>query len=97
MVSPLSGSPKDKELVIIETTELTCIIKGSVAHPQYNKLREHMSFKVEDSMQFHCRAEGLEDVQVHNALTGQHEMFSGQSLLPIFFENGRYEVIILPR
>lgn len=97
MASPLSGSPKDKELVIIETTELTCIIKGSVAHPQYSKLREHMTFKVEDSMQFHCRAEGLGDVQVYNALTGQHETFSGQPLLPIFFENGRYEVIILPK
>jgi len=96
MVSRLSGSPKEKELVVIKTAELTCIIKGSAAHPQYNKLREHMSFKVEDAMQFNCRAENLEEVQVYNVLTGQQENFSDQPLLPVFFENGRYEVIILP-
>ncbi|MBO0602631.1 restriction endonuclease-like protein [Sporosarcina sp. E16_3] len=96
MVSLLSGSPKEKELVVIKTAELTCIIKGAVAHPQYNKLREHMSFKIEDAMQFYCRAENLEEVQVYNLLTGQEENFSNQPLLPVFFENGRYEVIILP-
>lgn len=97
MVSLHSGSPKDKELVIIETAELTCIIKGSAAHPQYNKLRKHMSFKVEDAMQFHCRAESLREVEIHNVLTDQLEVYDNQSLLPIFFENGRYEIIIIPK
>ncbi|MHA6259120.1 DUF2357 domain-containing protein [Sporosarcina sp. CAU 1771] len=97
MVSRLSGSPKDKELVVIETPELTCIIKGAAAHPQYNKLREHMSFKVEDSMQFQCRAKNLDEVQIYNAITEELIPYTNQQLLPIFFENGRYEIIILPK
>lgn len=94
---PHSGSPKEKELVVIETTELTCIIKGSSAHPQYNKLREHMTFKVEDAMQFQCRAENLESLQIHNVLTDGLVSYQNQKFLPIFFENGRYEIIIIPK
>lgn len=97
MVSRLSGSPEEKELLVIETADLTCIIKGSATHPQYNKLREHMSFKVEDAMQFHCRAKSLREVEIHNVLTDQLEVYDNQSLLPIFFENGRYEIIVIPR
>ena len=51
MVSRLSGSPKDKELVVIETSDLTCVIKGPAEHPQYGKLRGYNSVKVEDFMQ----------------------------------------------
>ncbi|QUW20479.1 restriction endonuclease-like protein [Sporosarcina sp. Marseille-Q4063] len=97
MASRLSGSPKDKELVVIETAELTCIIKGTATHPQYNKLHEHMPFKVEDSMQFQCRAESLDEVQLYNVMLGELVPYSAQQLLPIFFENGRYEIIILPK
>ncbi|TQR18654.1 restriction endonuclease-like protein [Psychrobacillus vulpis] len=97
MASRLSGFPKDKELVVIETADLTCIIKGSAEHPQYNKLQQHMSFKVEDYMQFRCRAENIEDVHVYDVLTGKMLPYAEQQFVPIFFENGCYEVIILPK
>lgn len=97
MVSHPTGLPKERELVIIETAKLTCVIKGIAAHPQYNKLRRHMSFKVEDAMQFQCRADDLEVLKVYNALSDSVEPYQEQPLLPIFFENGRYEVIIIPK
>ncbi|WP_391119204.1 DUF2357 domain-containing protein [Psychrobacillus sp. L3] len=97
MASRLSGSPKDKELVVIETADLTCIIKGSAEHSQYNKLQQHMSFKVENYMQFQCRGENIEDVHVYDVLTGKMLPYAEQQFVPIFFENGRYEVIILPK
>ncbi len=97
MASHLSGFPKDRELVVIETADVTCIIKGAVSHPQYNKLREQMSFKVEDSMQLECSASSLQDVQVYDVLREKLVPYSSQQLLPLFFENGRYEVIILPK
>jgi len=98
MVSRHSGSPNDKELMVIETAELTCIIKGVATHPQYNKLREHMSFKVEDSMQFQCRAGNLDEVQLYNVLLEDLVPYTkNQHFLPIFFENGRYEIIIIPK
>ena len=97
MASRLSGFPKDKELVVIETADFTCIIKGSAEHPQYSKLQQHMSFKVEDYMQFQCRGENIEDVQIYDVLTDQMVSYSEQQFVPIFFENGRYEIIILPK
>ncbi|WP_432352934.1 DUF2357 domain-containing protein [Sporosarcina sp. A2] len=97
MGSHLSGFPKDRELVVIETEDVTCIIKGSVSHPQYNKLRKQMSFKVEDAMQFECTSLSLQEVQVYDVLSEVLVPYTSQQLLPIFFENGRYELIILPK
>ncbi|MDW0111141.1 restriction endonuclease-like protein [Sporosarcina aquimarina] len=82
---------------MIETEDVTCIIKGSVSHPQYNKLRKQMSFKIEDSMQFECTAASLQDVQVYDVLIEDLVPYTSQKMLPLFFENGRYEVVILPK
>lgn len=92
-----SGSPEEVDLIVIETKELTCVIKGSAAHPQYNKLRKHLSFSIEDVMQFNYRAENLIEIEVYNALTEELEPYRNQSLLPVFFENGRYEIVIIPK
>ena len=91
-----SGSLKEKELVVIETGDLTCIIKGKAEHPKYNKLQQHMSFKVEDAMQFQCRANGEVKIEVYDVLIQQLVPYEEQNLLPVFFENGRYEIIIIP-
>lgn len=91
-----SGSLKEKELVVIETGDLTCIIKGKAEHPKYNKLHQHMPFKVEDAMQFQCRANGEVKIEVYDVLTQQLVPYEEQDFLPIFFENGRYEIIIIP-
>ena len=96
MASLPSGSLKEKELVVIETGDLTCIIKGRAEHPKYNKLQQHMSFKVEDAMQFQCRSNGEVKIEIYDVLTQQLVPYEEQNLLPIFFENGRYEIIIIP-
>lgn len=97
MVSHLSGSPKERELVVIETSDITCVIKGVISHPQYNKLREQMSFKVEDAMHFESSGRDVQEVQIFDVLSDDLVPYKMQSLLPIFFENGRYEIIILPK
>lgn len=97
MASRLSGSPKDRELVVIETSDLTCVIKGPAEHPQYGKLRGYNSLKVEDYMKFQCRAENLVTIQIFDVLTEELKTYSGQELIPVFFENGQYELIIIPK
>ncbi|WP_432362385.1 DUF2357 domain-containing protein [Sporosarcina sp. UB5] len=97
MASRLSGSPKDRELVVIETTELTCVIKGPAEHPQYGKLRGYNSLKVEDYMKFQCRAENIITIQIYDVITEELKLYSGQEFIPVFFENGQYEVIIIPK
>ena len=96
MVSHLSGSPKDKELVVIETPNLTCVIKGPAEHPQYGKLRGYSALKVEDFMQFQCRAENA-TIQIFDVISQELKTYSGQEFIPVFFENGQYELIVIPK
>lgn len=97
MASRLSGSPKERELVVIETTDLTCVIKGRAEHPQYSKLRGYNSFKVEDCMKFQCRAENLMSIQIYDVVSEELKTYSGQEFIPVFFENGQYELLIIPK
>lgn len=53
MVSPLSGSNRDIELVKIETADLSLTIKGNPYHEKYESLKKHQSIASDEMMHFH--------------------------------------------
>lgn len=90
-----SGSPKDIELVRIETTELTCIINGTPFHEQYESLKEYQKMDFHDAMQFSVEGKHIQDVKVFNV--SQEELTEPNDVRPIFFENGTYHLMIVPK
>lgn len=66
MVSPLSGSNNEIELVKIETEELSLTIKGNPYHEKYESLKEYHDMKVDEMMYFHVDGK-TESVSVFDA------------------------------
>src|SRR5699024_439410 len=94
MALPHSGSRNDDvELVRIEATELTFIMKGKPFHERYQGLKAYQKMDFHDVMEFKVDGENIEAVHVFNVDTG--EMDTADLLRPIFFENGIYQLVII--
>lgn len=91
MGSLLSGSRKPVELLSIETEKFTLIIKGKL---DYSK---HVTQSEDTFMQFYYDSRNVADIEIYDATLGVLVPYNGQSLYPIFFENGLYEVVIIPK
>ncbi|WP_316568857.1 restriction endonuclease-like protein [Neobacillus sp. YIM B06451] len=95
MVSLPSGSREDVELVRIETDYLSLIIKGKPYHERYEGLMQYRSMDFHDIMQFIATGEGLNEIKVYNI--NAQKLDDPANLRPIFFENGIYQLIVLPK
>lgn len=92
---PLSGSPEEVELVRVETKDLTLIIKGKPFHERYESLKQYQQMDFHDVMEFSVDGEGIEDIQVYDI--DQQQLLAPNNLRPIFFENGVYQLIVVPK
>jgi len=90
-----SGSHNDVELVRIETTELTLIIKGKPFHERYEGLKSYRKMDFHDVMDFSVYGENIKDIKVFNIDT--EELDEPHLLRPIFFENGIYQLVVVPK
>lgn len=95
MASLLSGSRSEVELVCIETKKLSLMIKGKPYHERYEGLRQYRQLDFHDGMEFDVSGEGIEDIRVYDV--NRDEMAAPGNVRPIFFENGIYQVIVIPK
>src|SRR5690606_26143190 len=95
MASLLSGSRSEVELVYIETKKLSLMIKGKPYHERYEGLRQYRQLDFHDVMEFDVSGEGIEDIRVYDV--NRDEMAAPGNVRPIFFENGIYQVIVIPK
>ena len=95
MASLLSGSRSEVELVYIETKKLSLMIKGKPYHERYEGLRQYRQLDFHDGMEFDVSGEGIEDIRVYDV--NRDEMAAPGNVRPIFFENGIYQVIVIPK
>lgn len=86
-----SGSRKAIELLTVETDKFTFIIKGKL---DYSK---HVAQAEDTFMQFFYDSKDTAWIDIYDAEIGELVPYNGQALYPIFFENGLYEVVIIPK
>lgn len=86
-----SGSRKAIELLTIDTPKLTLVIKGKL------DFSNHIAQSDGTSMQFFHDRKDEATIEIYDALEGKLVPYENQALYPIFFENGIYEVIIIPK
>ncbi|MDM5187310.1 restriction endonuclease-like protein [Bacillus sp. DX4.1] len=94
MVSPLSGSNSDIELVKIETTDLSLIIKGNPYHEKYESLKNHQSIASDEMMHFHVSGT-WDSIMVYDARLQKLDEWTEHP--PIFFENRSYQLVVVPK
>lgn len=95
MVLHHSGSHDDRELVRIETDELSLIIKGKPYHERYESLRSYQQLNFHDFMEFSVIGETVQQVKVYDV--DEDELLENSNQRPIFFENGVYQLIIMSK
>lgn len=86
-----SGSRKAIDLLVVETVQFSLVIKGKL---DYTK---HVAQSDETTMQFFCHSKEEETIEIYDADLGVLVPYQGQPLYPIFFENGIYELVIIPK
>ena len=99
MVSLPSGSREDVELVLIETEDLSLVMKGKPYHERYEGLKQYRSMDYHDAMELSVKGQGIQSIQVY-AVNEQELVVSPNvttEYRPIFFENGTYQLIVLPK
>lgn len=94
MVSPLSGSNNEIELVKIETEELSLTIKGNPYHEKYESLKEYHAMNADEMMYFHVDGKA-ESVSVFDAELQRLDEWNEHP--PIFFENRSYQLVVVPK
>ncbi|TFE01488.1 restriction endonuclease-like protein [Jeotgalibacillus salarius] len=95
MASPLSGLAKgDVELVKIETSDFSFVIKGKPYHEKYAGLQQYRTMDFHDEMQFRVVGDHAE-IKVFDVEA--LELVDLQTHRPIFFENGIYTVMVSPK
>lgn len=94
MVSPLSGSNDDIELIKIETADLSLTIKGNPYHEKYEGLKEHQGIASDEMMYFHVSGE-TDSILVYDVRT--KELVDWTEHPPIFFENRSYQLVVIPK
>ncbi|MGY3716240.1 DUF2357 domain-containing protein [Sutcliffiella cohnii] len=93
---PLSGSAKEEvELVKIETTRFSLVIKGKPYHERYLGLQQYRSMDFHDVMKFLVSGDDVEAVKVFDV--EKLELVENGEHRPIFFENGVYTVMVTPK
>lgn len=95
MASLPSGSREDVELVKIETDDLSLIIKGKPFHERYEGLKQYRSMDIHDAMTFLVNGKRIQSVKVFDI--NQQQLSEPTNLRPIFFENGVYQLFVLPK
>ncbi|RSD28867.1 restriction endonuclease-like protein [Mesobacillus subterraneus] len=90
-----SGSREDVELVKIETNDLSLVIKGKPYHVRYEGLMQYRAMDRHDVMDFSVNGEGIQDIHVYDISI--KEMVQPTNQRPIFFENGVYQLIVVPK
>lgn len=91
MVSLPSGSRKPVELLSIEMDKISLVIKGKLDYSR------HIAQSEDTFMQFFYEGTGINEIEIYDATAKKLVPYDGQSLYPIFFENGMYEVVIIPK
>ncbi|OAK12350.1 restriction endonuclease [Bacillus wiedmannii] len=94
MVSPLSGSNNEIELVKIETEELSLTIKGNPYHEKYESLKEYHAINADEMMYFHVDGKA-ESISVFDARLQRLDEWNEHP--PIFFENRSYQLVVVPK
>ncbi|QWH14895.1 DUF2357 domain-containing protein [Bacillus mycoides] len=94
MVSPLSGSNNEIELVKIETEELSLTIKGNPYHEKYESLKEYQAMNTDEMMHFHVDGKA-ESVSIFDARWQRLDEWNEHP--PIFFENRSYQLVVVPK
>lgn len=95
MASLPSGSREDVELVLIETEQCSLVIKGKPYHERYEGLKQYRSMDFNDMMNFDVRGEGILEQKVLDINEGK--LVTSDKVRPTFFENGIYQVIVVPK
>ncbi|MBM7655241.1 restriction endonuclease-like protein [Neobacillus cucumis] len=95
MASLPSGSREDVELIQIETDELSLILKGKPYHNRYEGLKQYRSMDYHDVMEFSVQGDTIQEIKVYDI--NQQQLVEPSRLRPIFFENGVYQLIVLPK
>lgn len=90
-----SGSREDVELVKIDATDFSLVIKGKPFHHRYEGLRQYRKMDYHDVMEFSAKGPSVETILVYDIEQGQ--LTTNQSVRPIFFENGNYVVVVYPK
>ncbi|AGX02771.1 hypothetical protein B14911_16875 [Bacillus sp. NRRL B-14911] len=90
-----SGSRDEVELVKIETEDFSFVVKGKPYHERYEGLKQYRAMDRHDVMQFSVHGDMVNQVLVYD-IEAQVLQESTQ-LRPIFFENGVYQVIVVPK
>lgn len=75
------------DLLVIQHEDVRVVLKGT-----YDSSKNRSS-SGDVTMQLHCSSPNV-DIEVYDGQQLIH--YVGQSLAPIFFENGRYELILIP-
>ncbi|WP_369900871.1 DUF2357 domain-containing protein [Bacillus manliponensis] len=94
MVSPLSGSNGEIELVKIETADLSLIIKGNPYHAKYESMKAKQSIPTDEMMYFHV-AGGTDSIHIYDVRSGELNELAEHP--PIFFENRNYQLVVIPK
>lgn len=86
---------EEVELLKIETSEFSLIIKGKPYHERYLGLKQYNSLDFHDYMYLDVKGDGIEDIKVFDISLQKPVDPSVQR--PIFFENGIYQVMLSPK
>lgn len=95
MASYPSGLLKNEQLLTIKTDDLYIVISGDIDLNRYNQESYKSFIEENESMYFSTSKEAI--VEVFDIESKQLVERVGQPFLPIFFENGRYEVQVMPK
>lgn len=90
-----SGSRDDVELVKIETEDLSLVIKGKPYHERYEGLRQYKAMDRHDVMDFTVNGDGIQEIKIYDI--ANQELVTPSEQRPIFFENGVYQLIVVPK
>ncbi|MFD1851405.1 restriction endonuclease-like protein [Oceanobacillus bengalensis] len=95
MVLLPSGFREDVELVHIETTDFSLVIKGKPFHERYEGLKQYRSMDYHDVMEFAANGDNIQELKVYDI--NQQQLMEPSLLRPIFFENGIYQLLVIPK
>ncbi|USK37125.1 restriction endonuclease-like protein [Cytobacillus firmus] len=90
-----SGSRNEVELVKIETYDFSLVVKGKPYHERYEGLKQYRAMDRHDVMQFSVHGDLVNQVLIYDIET--QLLQESTQLRPIFFENGVYQVIVIPK
>ncbi|SOC41461.1 restriction endonuclease-like protein [Ureibacillus acetophenoni] len=94
MVSYPSGMLKNEQLLTIKTDDLYLVISGDLDLNRYRQ-ESYKSF-IENNDSMYSSTSKNAQVEIFDIQSMKLVERTGQAFLPIFFENGRYEVQVMP-